>query len=230
MVLGTPPKVQLGIVVIQPAKPCDKPLIEVMLCRVLPNEAHVNDPIPYGAGMSCDLTVGWHGFPSRTRTGTATLLGEGKGVMSKPFSCLAFFNLYLWFWNQIFIWVGDNRRMLARCSLSGADRYLCCLNLLSNSYVCALLNRTRLFFFFEDVSEEERPSFPVSLRWQSMTSSDMTSSSSSSSSECRRSWRLSDNMRLWSKCGCAALFTRELILSVASEPSLYLWATKAKNE
>jgi hypothetical protein len=37
--------------------------------------------------------------------------------------------------------------MLARCSLSGADRYRCCLNLRSNSYVCAFENRTLLLRF-----------------------------------------------------------------------------------
>ena len=39
--------------------------------------------------------------------------------------------------------------MEAKCSLSGADKYLCCLNRRSNSYVCALEKRTRLFLFFE---------------------------------------------------------------------------------
>ena len=37
--------------------------------------------------------------------------------------------------------------ILARCSLSGADRYRCCLNLRSSSYVCALEKRTRLLRF-----------------------------------------------------------------------------------
>lgn len=39
--------------------------------------------------------------------------------------------------------------MLARCSRSGADRYRCCRNLRSSSYVCALENRTLLFRFLE---------------------------------------------------------------------------------
>lgn len=37
--------------------------------------------------------------------------------------------------------------MEAKCSRSGADRYRCCLNRRSSSYVCALLNSTRRFRF-----------------------------------------------------------------------------------
>lgn len=81
-----------------------------------------------------DEPVGWQGLPSRTKTGTATLRGEGRGVMSKPFSCLALFVLYLWFWNQILTCVGVKRMMLAKCSLSGAERYLCCRNLKFRKY------------------------------------------------------------------------------------------------
>lgn len=82
------------------------------------------------SSCSCDFIIeppigGWQGFPSLTNTGTATLLGEGRGFKSSPFSCLARFSLYLWFWNQIFTCTGVSRIMLARCSLSGAERYLC---------------------------------------------------------------------------------------------------------
>jgi hypothetical protein len=43
--------------------------------------------------------------------------------------------------------VGVRRMMLARCSRSGADRYRCCRNLRSSSYVCAFENRTLLLRF-----------------------------------------------------------------------------------
>lgn len=40
------------------------------------------------------LTLGWHGLPSLTNTGTATLRGEGSGFNScNPFSCRARFSL-----------------------------------------------------------------------------------------------------------------------------------------
>lgn len=90
------------------------------------------------------------GLPSFTSTGTATRLGEFKPPTFKswaPFSWTARFVLYLWFWNQIFTCVGVKRIKLARCSLSGADKYRCCLNRLSNSYVCALENKTRRLRF-----------------------------------------------------------------------------------
>lgn len=92
--------------------------------------------------------VGWQGLPSRTRTGTATRRGDGKGFMSNPFSWRARFILYLWFWNHIFTCVGLSRIMLAKCSLSGAERYLCCRKRRSSSYVCALENNTLRFRFF----------------------------------------------------------------------------------
>lgn len=84
------------------------------------------------AAKSWALRV-WQGFPSLTKTGTATRLGEGRWVTSIPFSARALFILYRWFWNQIFTWVGVRRIKLARCSLSGADRYLCCLKRRSSS-------------------------------------------------------------------------------------------------
>lgn len=54
---------------------------------------------------------------------------------------------YLWFWNQILTWVGVSCIIEAKCSLSGADRYLCWRNLRSNSYVCALEKSTRRLRF-----------------------------------------------------------------------------------
>lgn len=39
------------------------------------------------------LTVDWHGFPSRTKTGTATRRGDGSGFISKPFSWRALLSL-----------------------------------------------------------------------------------------------------------------------------------------
>lgn len=125
------------------------------------------------SSCSCDFIIeppigGWQGFPSLTNTGTATLLGEGRGFKSSPFSCLARFSLYLWFWNQIFTCTGVSRIMLARCSLSGAERYL---------WVWALENRTRLFrFFWLSGFWEEFPS-PFSLlpsHWTSLFVSDFT--------------------------------------------------------
>ena len=89
-----------------------------------------------------------HGLPSLTKTGMATRLGETNWTISMPFSARALFILYLWFWNQIFTWVGVSRRALARCSLSGAERYLCWRNLRSSSYVWALEKSTLLFLFF----------------------------------------------------------------------------------
>lgn len=61
---------------------------------------------------------------------------------SKLLSCLWRLHLYLLFWNQIFTCVEVSLSKLASCSLSGADRYLCCLNLLSNSNTCAWENST----------------------------------------------------------------------------------------
>lgn len=90
------------------------------------------------------------GLPSFTKTGTATRRGElSPPTLNSwaPFSCTARFVLYLWFWNQIFTWVGVRRIRLARCSRSGAERYLCWRNLRSNSYVCAFENKTRRFRF-----------------------------------------------------------------------------------
>lgn len=83
--------------------------------------------------MRPPFMVGWHGLPSRTSTGTATRLGDGRGCKSSPFSCRARFNLYLWFWNHIFTCTGDSLIMLAKCSRSGAERYRCCLNRRSSS-------------------------------------------------------------------------------------------------
>lgn len=91
------------------------------------------------------------GLPSRTKTGTATRRGDGSApgccCSWTPFSCCARFVLYRWFWNQIFTWVGVRRIILARCSRSGADRYLCCRNRRSSSNVCALEKSTRRFRF-----------------------------------------------------------------------------------
>ncbi|GIY95751.1 hypothetical protein CEXT_394261 [Caerostris extrusa] len=41
----------------------------------------------------CFRDAGWQGLPSLTRTGTATLLGEGRGFTSSPFSWRARFVL-----------------------------------------------------------------------------------------------------------------------------------------
>lgn len=107
------------------------------------------------ASWSVDFTIelfilGWQGLPSRTRTGTATRRGDGSGFKSKPFSCLERFNLYRWFWNHILTCTGLSLIILAKCSLSGADRYLCCLNRRSSSYVWAFENKTLRFRFFCD--------------------------------------------------------------------------------
>lgn len=127
--------------------------------------------------ISPQLELGWHGLPSLTNTGTATRRGDGSGCKSSPFSCRARFNLYLWFWNQIFTCVGVNRIMLAKCSLSGADKYLCCLNLRSSSYVCAFENRIRRLRFFCDSELFE-------LFWESPSVMSSSSASFSESSSC----------------------------------------------
>lgn len=122
------------------------------------------------------------GLPSFTKTGTATRRGEFNPPTFRscaPFSWTARFVLYLWFWNQIFTCVGVNRIKLARCSLSGADKYLCWRNLLSSSYVCALEKRTRRFRFLC----VKLGSFEV-LRW----SWSFSSSCSMSWSSCSWSW------------------------------------------
>lgn len=54
---------------------------------------------------------------------------------------------HLWFWNQIFTWVGVSLIIEAKCSRSGADRYFCCRNRRSSSNVCALENNTLRFRF-----------------------------------------------------------------------------------
>ena len=133
-----------------------------------------------------------HGRPSLTSTGTATRRGEFRLPTFKswaPFSWTARFVLYLWFWNQIFTCVGVSRIRLARCSLSGADKYLCCLNLLSNSYVCALENRTRRFRFLCDKLESE----PALSGWSLSLSSSCSKLSwiLSWSWSCSWSWRVS---------------------------------------
>lgn len=134
------------------------------------------------AWWSCDfirpqLELGWHGLPSLTSTGTATRLGDGSGCKSSPFSWRARFNLYLWFWNQIFTCVGVSLMILAKCSLSGADKYLCCRNRRSSSYVCAFENKIRRFRFF-CVSEE------FELFWESPSVTSSSSPSFSDSSSC----------------------------------------------
>ena len=68
--------------------------------------------------------------------------------LSSPCSLMCRFCLYLWFWNQIFTCVGVRQIILARCSRSGADKYLCWRNLLSSSNVWAFVKRTRRFRFF----------------------------------------------------------------------------------
>lgn len=93
-----------------------------------------------------------HGSPSLTSTGTATLRGSGGSpyhdsipAVRALFSSACFLHLYRLFWNQILTWLDVSFSMLARWSLSGAERYFCCLNRLSNSYTCAWENRTRGF-------------------------------------------------------------------------------------
>ena len=132
------------------------------------------------AAKSWALRV-WQGFPSLTKTGTATRLGEGRWVTSIPFSARALFILYRWFWNQIFTWVGVRRIKLARCSLSGAERYLCCLKRRSSSYVCALENKTLLLRFFP----ESLPLLEVSLSLSGDSSAD-------GSGDLAESWLLAD--------------------------------------
>lgn len=118
-----------------------------------------------------------HGLPSFTRTGTATLRGDVNPptlISCVPFSWYARLVLYLWFWNQILTWVGVNLIKLARCSLSGAERYFCCRNLRSNSKVWAFEKRTlRLRFLWErDVSPTDGESWslsPSSSSWSSMS-------------------------------------------------------------
>ncbi len=104
-----------------------------------------------GPVMSWGLRT-WHGLPSLTRTGIQTRRGESR-YGSSPFSARALFTLYRWFWNQIFTCVGVNCKTLARCSLSGADKYLCCLKHLSSSNVWVFENRILLLRFFPETSE-----------------------------------------------------------------------------
>lgn len=125
-----------------------------------------------------------HGFPSRTSTGTATRRGDGIGPCCwccwcsyDPFSLCALFVLYRWFWNQIFTWVGVSRMRLARCSRSGADRYFCWRNRLSNSYVWAFEKRTRRLRFLWAADWLEPP-VASSPSWSSSGSSIPPSSSS----------------------------------------------------
>lgn len=98
------------------------------------------------------INFDWQGFPSLINNGTATLLGEHPLPLASTLSVAARFVLYLWFWNQIFTCVGVSRMIEARCSLSGALKYLCCRKRLSSSNVCAFENNTRLFRFLCSVS------------------------------------------------------------------------------
>ena len=43
----------------------------------------------------------------------------------------------------IVTWVGVRWMRLARCSRSGAERYFCCLNLLSSSYTCTAIVKVK---------------------------------------------------------------------------------------
>ena len=43
----------------------------------------------------------------------------------------------------IVTWVGVRWMRLARCSRSGAERYFCCLNLLSSSYTCTAILKSK---------------------------------------------------------------------------------------
>lgn len=99
------------------------------------------------------------GFPSRTSTGTDTLLGGGRDTISKLWSCLCRLHLYLLFWNQILTWVGVSLSTPARWSLSGADRYLCCLKRRSSSYTCAWEKRTRGFLRLRVLGRSESSGF-----------------------------------------------------------------------
>lgn len=85
--------------------------------------------IPYGGigtwfpgYVAGSISLDWQGLPSLTSTGTATRLGEHPLLPASTRSLAALFVLYLWFWNQIFTWVGVRRMMEARCSRSGALR------------------------------------------------------------------------------------------------------------
>ena len=139
-----------------------------------------------------------HGFPSLTKTGTATRRGDWRltALMfwwwwwwwSIPFSCAARLVLYRWFWNQILTCVGDKRMSDARCSRSGADKYRCWRNRRSSSKVCAFENKTlRLRFLL--IAELLLPS-PVCelIVWSSSSSISIISSPSSSMST---SWSFS---------------------------------------
>lgn len=113
-------------------------------------KAKVSLPITFWTGVGV-LEPFWHGLPSFTSTGTATRLGDccaHRFAVSGCWVALSFawrFILYLWFWNQILTWVGVRWIMLAKCSLSGADRYFCCLKRRSSSYTCAWEKSTRRF-------------------------------------------------------------------------------------
>lgn len=53
------------------------------------------------------------------------------------FECLHFMRL---FWNHTFTWASVNPRVAANCRLSGFVMYFCNWNLLSNPFLCKLLN------------------------------------------------------------------------------------------
>lgn len=115
-----------------------------------------NGAVP--GGMETVMSWGprtWHGLPSLTRTGIDTLRGESRNG-SNPFSARALFTLYRWFWNHIFTCVGVKCKSLARCSRSGADKYLCCLKRRSNSKVWVFENRILRLRFFPESSELSR--------------------------------------------------------------------------
>lgn len=93
----------------------------------------------WGWGICCSvegccwpLAPPVHGLPSLTRTGTATLRGDGRVVTPgptwppwgswSPFSCCARFVLYRWFWNQIFT-CGNTRHRFSQLSLKSLDNH-----------------------------------------------------------------------------------------------------------
>ena len=143
-----------------------------------------------------------------------------------PFSWAALLVLYLWFWNQIFTWVGDNRIQDAKCSRSGADKYLCCLNLLSSSKVCCLENKT-LRFRFLDMDE---PPLLVSSSSSiiSSPSSSMSTSSVSEPSEtsarCLASWCF-----WWSCCNWWRYFLLSFSIVWARELRRWLYESSVRS-
>lgn len=73
---------------------------------------------------------------------------KGKVLFVRCFLFLiCFLNLYWWFWNYIFICVGERFISWVNCFCFGVERYCCCLKCFLSLKICVLENSIFCFCF-----------------------------------------------------------------------------------